>query len=112
MCSSIQDLLEVLGSKVAMTWNMLLQQAKPPKRLIMSPPREAIKWCEYHVRAILYLLSCFRELSLDLLKDPHLRCVMRTSYSAIRVSTLKPQKHEPMIQINNGGSPTFGTFVL
>ncbi|XP_063694879.1 coiled-coil domain-containing protein 157-like isoform X2 [Bolinopsis microptera] len=52
VCSSIQDLLEVLGSKVTMTWNMLLQHAKPPKRLIMSPPREAIKWCEYHTTLI------------------------------------------------------------
>ncbi|KAL5257695.1 hypothetical protein ACHWQZ_G012574 [Mnemiopsis leidyi] len=52
VCSSIQDLLEVLGNKVTTTWNMLLQQAKPPKRLIMSPPREAIKWCQYHTTLI------------------------------------------------------------
>ena len=54
VCSSIQDLLELLGNKVTTTWNMLLQQAKPPKRLIMSPPREAIKWCQYHVSYFSY----------------------------------------------------------
>ena len=32
-----------------MTWNMLHSQSKPAKRLIMSPPKEAIKWCELHV---------------------------------------------------------------